>query len=429
MVSSVHNHLFTFLSLTFLFLPSECIFQPPTFKPNNLVLPVRKDGATSLHVTSIQKRTPQTPVQFVVDLNGRFLWVNCEKNYLSTTYQAPLCHSTLCVRAGSDYCHTCLSSKARYGCHNNTCGLVALNPMTHQTAVGELAQDVLAIQSTRGSNPGPVAKVPDFLFACAPSTLLQKGLPRNVQGVAGIGHAPIALPIQLASHFGFRPNFGICLSSSTNNNGVIFFGEGPFSMLSGVQVSGPVGYTPLIITRQGEYYIQVTSVKINKKPLPINTTLLTTNKQGLGGTMISTTTPYTILEHSIYQTFTKFFTSQFPGVPRVQNVPPFSVCYDSKRLSSTRVGPRVPNIDLVFNNAAWTIFGANSMVQARPGVSCLAFVEGGLKQTRASIVIGAHQIEDNFLQFDLASSRLGFSSSLLLKRSNCGNFNFTTTHP
>ena len=68
----------------------------------------------------------------------------------------------------------------------------------------ELAQDELFIQSTQGSNPGPIARVPQFLFTCAPSFLLQKGLPKNVRGVIGLGHAPISVPTQLASHFGTK---------------------------------------------------------------------------------------------------------------------------------------------------------------------------------------------------------------------------------
>lgn len=51
------------------------------------------------------------------------------------------------------------------------CGLMVENPVTHQRAMGELAQDELLIQSTQGSNPGPMARVPQFLFTCAPSFL------------------------------------------------------------------------------------------------------------------------------------------------------------------------------------------------------------------------------------------------------------------
>ncbi|KAH9765254.1 hypothetical protein KPL70_001805 [Citrus sinensis] len=54
----------------------------------------------------------------------------------------------------------------------------------------------------------------------------------------------------------------------------------------------------------------------------------------------------------------------------------------------------------------WSILGANSIVQVGndDNVSCLGFVDGGAPRT--SIVIGGYQLENNLLQFDLASSRL-----------------------
>ncbi|KAJ4719506.1 basic 7S globulin-like [Melia azedarach] len=426
--SSFHFLSIFFLISFLLILTSESKSQPTTFKPNKLVLPVQKDRFTHLFVTNVHKRTPLKQVPFVVHLNGQFLWVTCEQNYLSTTYHAPFCHSTQCARANTPYCHTS-SSRARPGCHNNTCGLMALNPVTRQAAMAELAQDVLSIQSTNGVNLGPFARVPNFLFACAPSFLLQKGFPKNVQGIAGLGHAPISLPTQLASHFGFPPKFALCLPSSYSSNGAMFFGDGPYFMGPGMDVSRQLSFTPLTISREGKYYIGVTSIRVNNKPVPINRSLLKFNANaGTGGTKISTIKPFTVLEHSIYQSFTKFFTSQLSGIPQLKPpVPPFRVCYDSRKLSNTKLGPGVPNIDFVLQNqnVKWTISGANSMVQARPGVTCLAFVDGGFRP-RASIIIGSHQMQDNLLQFDLAGSRLGFSSSLLFRRTTCGNFNFST---
>ncbi|KAH9682905.1 hypothetical protein KPL71_027507 [Citrus sinensis] len=88
----------------------------------------------------------------------------------------------------------------------------------------------------------------------------------------------------------------------------------------------------------------------------------------------------------------------------------------------------VPQIDLVLqsNKVLWSILGANSIVQVGndDNVSCLGFVDGGAPRT--SIVIGGYQLENNLLQFDLASSRLGFSNSLLLRRTFCSNFKFTS---
>ncbi|KAH7846977.1 hypothetical protein Vadar_020333 [Vaccinium darrowii] len=361
------------------------------FKPDALVLPVQKDTATGLHVAQINTRTPLISVPFLVDLNGLFLWVNCDQHYFSSTYKTPFCGSTQYTHAMTHYCNKC-PGPSWPGCHNNTCGVVALNTVTRQTAIAELAQEVLSIQSTRaGSNPGPSVNFQQFLFACAPSSLLQGPLPKNVQGIAGFGHTPISLPTQLTAHFGLSPKFALCLISSPVSKGVIFLGNGPYKMLPNVDISARASYTPMTVSPQAEYFIQVSSIKINGKPLPLN--LSATTKQGVGGTtMISTTTPYTSLEHSIFTTFTQFFATQLSAVPQVRPVvQPFGVCFDSTKLSSTRVGLGVPTIDFVMrnDNVAWSFYGANSMVQARPGVACLAFVDGGVNP-KASVVIGAH---------------------------------------
>jgi hypothetical protein len=63
------------------------------------------------------------------------------------------------------------------------------------------------------------------------------------------------------------------------------------------------------------------------------------------------------------------------------------------------------------------------MVNVKKNVACLAFVDGGTEPkmsfVKASIVIGGHQLEDNLLVFDLASSKLSFSSSLLAHNASC----------
>ncbi|CAA3025522.1 basic 7S globulin 2-like [Olea europaea var. sylvestris] len=422
-MASTFNFLLIFFAALFFISDSRVVRAP--FKPNSLVLPVHKDTATGLHVANIRKSTPRVSVPFLVDLNGNFLWVVCDQNYSSSTYNAPFCHSTQCSRAGDHYCHKCHSA-ARPGCHNNTCAVMTINPLTRRYTVAELAQDVVSVQSIQGSNMAQIATIPNFLFACAPSSLLQGPFPKSVQGVAGLGHAPVALPLQLGSHFGFPPQFSLCLSSSTNTSGGIFFGNAPFKLATGVDnISKSMAYTPLSIGPQAEYFILVKSIKINNKTVPFNTSLLSATR-GFGGTLISTTTPYTVLEHSIFKTFASFFIQQFVGVPQVKSVPPFGLCFNSHNLPPTRLGG-YPNIEFVMQNrnVSWTILGVDSLVNARPNVSCLAFVDGGLNP-RASIVIGAYHLEDHLLHFDLSNSKVGYTSSLQSHPVNCANFNFTS---
>ena len=279
-----------------------------------------------------------------------------------------------------------------------------------------------------------------FIFTCG-STFLLKGLASGVKGMAGLGRTRISVPSQFSTAFSFHRKFAICLSSSTttSSNGVMFFGDGPYVLLPNNDVSKSLIYTPLIKNpvstasayTQGdpsaEYFIGVKSIKINGKVVPLNQTLLSIDRKGFGGTKISTVNPYTIMETSIYNAVIKAFIKELANVPRVASVAPFGACFSSKNIGSTRVGPAVPQIDFVLQSESvfWRVFGSNSMVQVSNDVLCLGFVDGG-SNPRTSIVIGGYQIEDNLLQFDLASSRLGFSSSLLFQQTTCANFNFTT---
>ncbi|XP_052191620.1 probable aspartic proteinase GIP2 [Diospyros lotus] len=431
MATSTHLILFSALLL------AASAAAQTSFRPKALILPVKKDAATLQYITNLTQRTPPVSVPLTLDLGGQFLWVDCQQGYTSTTYRPARCRSAQCSLAGADGCGECYSPPGP-GCNNNTCGLLPDNTVTHTATGGELAADVVTIQSADGKNPGRVVSVNQFLFVCG-STFLLEGLAAGVKGMAGLGRTKISLPIQFAASFSFPRRFAICLTSSTSSNGVVFFGESPYVFLPGIDVSKSLIYTPLILNPvstasayssgdpSSEYFIRVKSIKISEKTVPINTSLLTIDNNGYGGTKISTVNPYTVLESSIYNAVTNFFVNELANVKRVDSVAPFGACFDSKNISSTRVGPGVPAIDLVLQNedVYWRIFGANSMVQVSEDVLCLGFVDGG-SNPRTSIVIGGHTIEDNLLQFDVARSRLGFTSSLLFRQTTCANFNFTS---
>ncbi|WOK99117.1 basic 7S globulin-like [Canna indica] len=260
--------------------------------------------------------------------------------------------------------------------------------------------------------------------------------------MAGLGRNKVGMLSLLAAAFGLPRKFALCLSSSTASDGAIFFGDGPYEFRGTANLDASQGltYTPLLVSpvstagvsSQGEksveYFIGVKSIRVNGKAVRLNATLLAIDeKTGIGGTKISTVDPYTKLQSSIYKAVTGAFAAALAQVPRVPPVAPFGLCFDASRVASTRVGPGVPQIDLVLQSesACWRIFGANSMVRASSKALCLAFVDGGATPT-TSVVIGGHQLEENLLQFDLARSRLGFSSSLTLKQTTCANFNFAS---
>lgn len=367
------------------------------------------------------------------------MWVDCYRNYVSSSYRPPRCGSAQCSLARATACGFCTDGP-KPGCNNNTCNVFPDNPVTRTATIGELAEDVVSVPSTDGSNPGRLATVRQFMFACG-SELLLEGLPRNTMGLAGLGRARVGVPTQFSTAFSFRRKFAICLSSSASSDGVLFFGDGPYNLLPGTDASTLLKYTPLYINpvstasafSEGdpstEYFIRVNSIRVNNIPITINNKLLTIDSEGNGGTKISTVNPYTLLETSIYRAFTSAYIREAANrnITRVASVAPFDVCFSAKNVASTRVGPSVPFIDLVLQgqNAVWTITGSNSMVRISDNVLCLGFLDGG-SNPRTSIVIGGYQLEDNLLQIDLAASRLGFSSTLLGRQTTCANFNFTS---
>ncbi|KAF7807115.1 geranylgeranyl transferase type-2 subunit beta 1-like [Senna tora] len=107
-------------------------------------------------------------------------------------------------------------------------------------------------------------------------------------------------------------------------------------------------------------------IRIDENLVPINTTLLSINKEGFGGTKISTVDPYTVLEASIFKAVTEAFinASAAGNITRVSGVAPFEVWFCRENVFSTRLGWAVPTIELVLQNlnVIWRIFGANSIV-------------------------------------------------------------------
>ncbi|KAE9618443.1 hypothetical protein Lal_00047281 [Lupinus albus] len=425
--SNFSNHFI--LLLLFFISPS---LSEQSFRPKALVLPVTKDSSTLQYITQINQRTPLLPLTLVLDLGGQFQWLNCHNNYVSSTYRPIRCRSAQCSLAGANAC-----------INNNTCGLTPDNTVTHTATSGELAQDVVSIQSTNGFYSGRSVTVSRFLFSCAPASLLQ-GLASGVSGMAGLGRTKISLPSQFASAFSFHRKFAICFSAS---NGVVFFGDGPYVFrgnqggVPNVDASKLLTFTPLITNpvstasafskgeSSTEYFIGVKSIKIDEKVVAINASLLSIDSNGVGGTKISTINPYTVLESSIYKAVTEAFISAADSrnITMTDSYAPFKVCFDSEDVEGTRLGKTVPTIELVLQNGvSWSIFGANSMVNINDLTMCLGVMDGGENPT-TSVVLGGYQIDNHLLQFDLATSRLGFSPLLFAYQTECIYFNITSS--
>ncbi|KAL8477463.1 hypothetical protein ACS0TY_029668 [Phlomoides rotata] len=404
-------------------------------KPGGFIFPIKKEESSSQYYTSIEIGSNSTQLNVVIDTGGNFLWFNSLEYFrAASSYRPILCGTQQCRIANGVGCVFCFLSPPVPGCTNNTCSDYALNPYSGTQGYSGLGQDVLRLYSTRRDQ----YKVNNFPFQFS-DPVLREGLPSPTAGVIALGRTRISLQAQLASAFKIPQKFALCIPSS-GNDGNLIIGEvaytKPFQ-----NISDSLSTTPLIrnpVSTSGNevignlsiaYFINVKSIKVGGTSLALNNTLLSINKKtGDGGTSIRTVRGYTSLHRSIYRALINQFVKAAAkkGIKRVASVAPFGACFDSKTISTSKTGPDVPLIDLVLQSKTvyWRFYGSNTMVRVGNDVMCLAFVEGppNITGPTTSIVVGGYQMENSLLEFDEASSTLGFSSSLLLHDTSCSQF-------
>jgi hypothetical protein len=209
-------------------------------------------------------------------------------------------------------------------------------------------------------------------------------------------------------------------------------------------------YTPLLTNpREADsYFIGVRSIAVDATKLAIPESRLKlrndpssrigTEVMVVSGTIVSSTVRYTTLNASMFDLLLREFKAgaKRRGMKEVPAVAPFEACYDAASVAvDPRVGFAVPFITFTLlggggrGDVKWTFYGANSAVSVDSGsgnVVCLAFLRANPFEPRA-IILGTFQQGDALLQFDLASSRLGFVPTLLASRiTSCSKFNFTS---
>ncbi|KAK9146729.1 hypothetical protein Sjap_006632 [Stephania japonica] len=155
-----------------------------SFRPNALILKVTKDPCTLQYLTRITQRAPPKLIDFVVDLGGRYLWVDCDyKDYVSSSYRPVPCGSAGCALAGNNECGQCYSSSPISDCNLNTCLVRPDNTITYNGTGGEVSYDIVTLQSMNGSTTTSkevnVSVPAEFIFGCSANFLLD-GLVKGV---------------------------------------------------------------------------------------------------------------------------------------------------------------------------------------------------------------------------------------------------------
>ncbi|PWA68677.1 eukaryotic aspartyl protease family protein [Artemisia annua] len=432
-------------SLTILLFFSLVTFSFAALDPNKLPkntaihFPIRKNDTTLQYYTTFQIGESRTIIDALIDLGAESVWFDC-RSYISSTYKRASCGSNRCQKAKGSVCVGC-NSTPRPGCSNNTCGVFAYNPFREYLTAQELGEDTMIVSSTDGRSVLIDYDVPKFQFSCADAEIIE-GLPGDdTIGLVGLARTQFSLASQISSSFNLAPKFALCLPSSSENGlGDIYVGGGPYYMPPSPQdQSYSLIRTPLVVNPvstgpvsfegapSDEYFISVQDIEISGKRVSFNSSLLSFDKNGVGGTKISTIAPYTTLHASIYKRLVKDYVkaANLKKMKRVTSVAPFGACFDSRTASKTTTGPGVPDIDIVLPGNAVLVklklSGSNLMVEVKKNVICLAIIDGGA-EPRTSIVLGGHQLENRLIEFDLSTSILGFTPSLLLSNTSCSHY-------
>ncbi|KAL9239226.1 hypothetical protein vseg_013566 [Gypsophila vaccaria] len=379
-----------------------------------LVAPITQTGPSSS--SSPFTITLNKNEHLIVDIESPFSWHHCPKGFPRVNCNAPQCSFAQSTKPPN--CRVQTSNKRpNRPC---SCSTTPYNPFTKQCALSQLSYSSVTIASTDGHTPLAKVKYNKVFSSCAPRSLLNSSLPKNSSGIASLSRGPLSLVTQF-SDSKVSKKFGMCLGEG----GVAFFGDGPYFLLPppGRDVTQFLSFTPLLKNPKDAlgYYISLEGISVNGQAVKVSKNILSNSLVKL-----STVSPYTTLTTRIYRAFFSLFSMATRGYPRVPKVEPFDLCFNSTKLGSTRVGYAVPQIDFQLRKGAnWTVFGGNSLIQVSEDVVCLAFVNGGIK-AKEEVVIGSIQMQHNFLLFDLAKSRLGFSGLLWFFQTTCNNFNFTS---
>lgn len=158
-----------------------------------------------------------------------------------------------CKQAKGTACITCTNHTLKTGCTNNTCGVDPFNPLGAFFVSGDVDEDIYLVLRPLYTCHASFLHVLGLMAFCKTSPRSRKGS-WALQG--------LLFPYQHNSHFVY-----LQLQSIT------IFDDDPSS----------------------EYFIDDKSIKVDGKIVNLNTCLLSIDKQGNGGSKLSTVVPYTKL--------------------------------------------------------------------------------------------------------------------------------------
>ncbi|KAI0502056.1 hypothetical protein KFK09_017001 [Dendrobium nobile] len=366
-------------------------------QPNKL----RFHRNVSLTVT-LAVGTPPQNVTMVLDTGSELSWLLCDNGSLSkfrptasSSYTPIPCSSPTCKSQTRDLPNLSTCDSATHNCH------VSLSYADASTAEGTLVSDLFLV----GSQPARRTA-----FGCMSSAFSAAAGDTTAAGMLGMNRGALSFIAQTNT-----PRFSYCISD--RDAGVLLLGTANLLHLNYtplVQISLPLPYFDRVA-----YSVQLETIRVGAKTLPIPKSVLLPDHTGAGQTMVDSGTQFSFLLGQAYEILKDEFLRQTKGVltpePGYVFQGAFDMCFRATDVAAAAAVRRIPAVVLGFQGAEVAVDGERLLYHVEgerrgnnEGVWCFTFGNSDLVPMEA-YVIGHHHQQNVWVEYDLQNNRVGFA--------------------
>ncbi|CAJ2670383.1 unnamed protein product [Trifolium pratense] len=359
---------------------------------------------------SITVGTPPQNVSLVIDTGSELSWLHCNNTTnrvspdpffnpnFSSSYKPVPCSSTTCTTRTRDF-------PIPASCDSNNLCHATLSYADFSSSEGNLAFDTFGFGGS--DNPG-------IVFGCMESSIsTNSDGDANATGLMGMNLGSLSFVSQLKI-----PKFSYCISGS-DFSGILLLGGSNFSW------TGSLNYTPLVQIStplpyfdRAAYTVRLMEIRVSNKSLNLSESVLVPDHTGAGQTMFDLGTQFTFLLGPVYSALKEEFLNQTNSTLRVLDDQNFAfevgmdLCFRVP-LNQSKL-PEIPSVSLVFDGAEMRVSGEQLLyrvpgrVVGNDSVYCFTFGNSDLLGVE-SFIIGHHQQQNMWMEFDLVKSRIGLA--------------------